>query len=117
MQPGVSIKMKATSDPTITFSRVTLDLTSFSRGSRTSSQKTLETCSPTHLALMYRGGQFIGAGLAGGVFRGAFGVERSIESMMSKQSSRLRSDVLLQIWGRLLLSRTWKRHCWTGAID
>lgn len=34
-------------------------------------------------AILYMSGQLLGAGLAGGVLRGAFGAERSIESVMS----------------------------------
>ncbi|KAM0793955.1 aquaporin-like protein [Usnea florida] len=48
-------------NPTITFSTMIVGLTGFSR------------------AILYMGGQLLGAGLAGGVLRGAFGAERAIE--------------------------------------
>ncbi|CAD6565772.1 MAG: hypothetical protein ASARMPREDX12_006764 [Alectoria sarmentosa] len=48
-------------NPLITFSTMIVGLTGFSR------------------AILYMSGQLLGAGLAGGVLRGAFGVDRSIE--------------------------------------
>lgn len=40
--------------------------------------------SPIHSAMLYLSGQLLGAGLAGGVLRGAFGAARSIESVICK---------------------------------
>ena len=42
--------------------------------------------------MLYLSGQLLGAGLAGGVLRGAFGAERSVESVTSS-SPRISSDI------------------------
>lgn len=77
-------------NPLITFSTLIVGLTGFSRGISAIHMRYRKERSPTTSAMLYMSGQLLGAGLAGGVLRGAFGADRSIESVTSRLSvSRL----------------------------